>query len=377
MKEQLKRDLNKTYLVLESEDSLYEETYEIQMMTQNSLQTMLPVRVLRVDASLQLYYDVSAKQNLETWTEREKFSRENICRLFETVEQMFLEIKNYLLDAESVLLDFRHIYVREGVFYFCYCPWIKKDVMLGLRELLEEILGKLDYHDTKGVELAYHFYQSACKGTLQIGNVLKEHCVQKEILEEPAFLREEPVRYGVPEEGERQETKENISGEKKSMGGFWGRILQFFLKKTNEEENNLEQEPVSVRAEVFENLFLEEQTEVTESYSGDTTLLEKVVHRMWRLQPLLPEYEPFYIREDCFIVGKKMEAVDGCIQRNTISRIHSRLWVREGRLFISDANSTNGTFVNGMAVHPGEEVEIFSGDRILFADVGYECYNSF
>ena len=68
--------------------------------------------------------------------------------------------------------------------------------------------------------------------------------------------------------------------------------------------------------------------------------------------------------------------MDGYIGRETISRIHSRLSVRHGRLFLSDANSTNGTFVNELNIEPGKEVEIFAGDCILFADVGYECYNS-
>lgn len=40
------------------------------------------------------------------------------------------------------------------------------------------------------------------------------------------------------------------------------------------------------------------------------------------------------------------------------------------------SNSINGTFVNEIQIDLGEEIEIFEGDRILFADVGYECYNS-
>ena len=68
--------------------------------------------------------------------------------------------------------------------------------------------------------------------------------------------------------------------------------------------------------------------------------------------------------------------MDGFIGRDTISRIHSRLYVQQNRLFVADANSTNGTFVNEAPVEPGTDVEIFAGDRILFADVGYECYNS-
>ena len=83
-----------------------------------------------------------------------------------------------------------------------------------------------------------------------------------------------------------------------------------------------------------------------------------------------------FVLQDNFLVGKKRDEVDGYIGRDTISRIHSRLYVQQHRLFVADANSTNGTFVNGESVLPGKDVEIFPGDRILFADVEYECYNS-
>ena len=62
MKEILKRELNKTYLILSSEDTFYEESYEVQMITNNEPQRILPLHVLRVDGNLQLFYEVSSKQ---------------------------------------------------------------------------------------------------------------------------------------------------------------------------------------------------------------------------------------------------------------------------------------------------------------------------
>ena len=111
-------------------------------------------------------------------------------------------------------------------------------------------------------------------------------------------------------------------------------------------------------------------------YEGNTMLLQNMPMGWWRLRPLLPEYEEFCITGESFLVGKKKSSVDGYIGRDTISRIHSRLLVRNGSLYLADSNSTNGTFVNGEPVLPGKDVEIFPGDRILFADVEYECYNS-
>mgnify|MGYP003303002061 CR=1 FL=1 len=379
MKEQLKRDLNKTYLILSSGEKQYEESYETEMIMKNAPGTLLPLHVLRVDGEVQLFYDVSAKQTLKDCAVRVKLSGKIIRDLFKAIDQMIGEMKNYLLDMESVLLDLQHIYTKEGGFFFCYCPWEKREVLASLRNMLEEILGNLDYHDTEGVELAYHLYQSACRGDFHIIKILEEH--EKEEVKAPEEIHSE-VRIFLETDKFVQEElivsdhkSSNCSEEKKP--GLLRRLVQFFMKKQVSEEE-MEKETYQTReVEVFSDYEPAlGYTQVLEPSDTNTILLENMPAGRWKLRPLLPGYEEFCITGEHFLVGKKKDEVDGYIGRETISRIHSRLSVRQDRLFLSDANSTNGTFVNELTIEPGKEVEIFAGDRILFADVGYECYNS-
>ena len=379
MKERLKRELNKTYLILSSEGTNYEESYEVEMIIKNSPHTILPLHVLRMDQTVELYYDVSSKQTLQTCAERVKFSADTVRSLFKTIDELMKDVKNYLLDMQNVLLDLEHIYTKEGRFYFCYCPWEKQDILTSFRLMLEEILGNLDYHDTEAVELSYHLYQSTCKGNFYISDILEEHSKKEEkfsVIQESyeSYYQEEPE---VREESLHTLEQENKVKEKKP--GIFRRILEFFLKK---EEPVLSKEDMGFsHEEIYQEFFSEQNTsfgytEVLESVDANTVLLENMPLGRWKLRPLVPGYEEFDIKGDSFLIGKKRDSVDGFIGRDTISRIHSRLFVRQERLFIADANSTNGTFVNGVAIEPGIDVEIFPGDRILFADVGYECYNS-
>ena len=385
MKEYLKRDLNKTYLILSSEEKLYEESYEIEMIIKNAPGTLLPLHVLRMDGEVQLFYDISAKQTLKECAGRAKLSGETITKLFETLDRLIMEMNDYLLDMESVLLDLEHIYTKEGRFYFCYCPWEKKEVLNSFRSLLEEILGNLDYRDTEGVELAYHLYQSACRGDFHISRILEEHCPKMEEPEDQFtyqedFYEEPKTDYGAAVNPEKE--KDGVGNEKKNPG-ILGKILRFFLKKEKQGyETEYEKEPAlsyiqETRSEQFYDHIPESgYTQVLEETEEQTTLLGNMPVGRWMLRPLLPGYEEFCITTENFLVGKKRDEVDGYIGRDTISRIHSRLYVQQHRLFVADANSTNGTFVNEEPVEPGTDVEIFAGDRILFADVGYECYNS-
>ena len=375
MKETLKRELNKTYLILTNEDKTYEESYEIEMILKNEPDRILPLHVLRLDGELQLFFEVSSMQTLKDCAMRNKLSAETIRLLFESVEQLMKEVTEYLLDMECVVLDLAHIYTREGMFYFCYCPWKRKEILSAFREMMEEILENLDYHDTQGVELAYHLYQNACKGNFSIKEILKEHCK----CEEPE-LDEELENYFTAMENKVEEPVVYLEEEKETKTGIIRRILQFFLKKEKKnmqekdthflvEENSMEESGEKRKLEPL----LEEPAAL---YEGNTMLLQNMPMGWWRLRPLLPEYEEFCITGESFLVGKKKSSVDGYIGRDTISRIHSRLLVRNGSLYLADSNSTNGTFVNGEPVLPGKDVEIFPGDRILFADVEYECYNS-
>ena len=382
MKEQLKRELNKTYLILNSEDKQYEESYEVEMILKNTMKTLLPLHVLRVDGEVQLFYDISSKQTLKDCTGRAKLSAGTIRTLFETIDQMIKEMKNYLLDMESVLLDLEHIYTKEGSFYFCYCPWKKQEVLAAFRTMLEEILGELDYRDTEGVELAYHLYQNACRGDFHISKILEEHFRKEDETLNVPIKGDSCLLFEGCEEweaGTPDIVKDKTKNQEKKKKRLLSRILQFFMKK-QENEKTLKEQSDDEERTCEEPFFcyepMESYTQVLESADANTTLLENMPTGCWRLRPLLPGYEEFCITGETFLVGKKRDEVEGYIGRDTISRIHSRLFVRQERLYIADANSTNGTFVNEIAIAPGKEMEIFAGDRILFADVGYECYNS-
>lgn len=381
MKEELKRELNKTYLILSSEEMDYEESYEIEMIIKNEPQTILPLHVLRINGEMQLFYDVSSKQTLKTCAGRTKLSVETIRSLFEAIELLMGELKDYLLDMECVLLDLEHIYTKEGTFFFCYCPWVRQDILQSFRRMLEDILGNLDYHDTQGVELTYHLYQNACKGDFHIAEILEKHHNGEKKCPESVQME----TYSIPEdqrtpEASSQETKkEEEKGQKQRKKGIIRKILRFFMKK-EEPESDSETETAFTEGD-RDDFFNEADREMScqevfEPVDMNTVLLGEMPMGHWRLRPLVAGYGEFIITGESFLVGKKQDSVDGYIGRDTISRIHSRLYVKHGRLFIADANSTNGTFVNGETVAPGVDVEIFPGDRILFADVGYECYNS-
>lgn len=72
-------------------------------------------------------------------------------------------------------------------------------------------------------------------------------------------------------------------------------------------------------------------------------------------------------------IGKMAGSVDVVIKDSTISRIHAQLTNREGGIYVTDMNSMNGTFKNGLRLEPNETVLIEQGDELRFGRMTF-CY---
>ena len=70
-----------------------------------------------------------------------------------------------------------------------------------------------------------------------------------------------------------------------------------------------------------------------------------------------------------FVIGKKREEVDYALEDCSVSRIHARILEEDGRIYLEDLNSTNGTFKNGLRLQPYEKRKLEEGDEIKFGSV--------
>ncbi len=72
-------------------------------------------------------------------------------------------------------------------------------------------------------------------------------------------------------------------------------------------------------------------------------------------------------------IGKMAGSVDVVIKDSTISRIHARITRQKDGVYVTDMNSTNGTFKNGLRLDPNETVLIEQGDELRFGRMTF-CY---
>ena len=72
-----------------------------------------------------------------------------------------------------------------------------------------------------------------------------------------------------------------------------------------------------------------------------------------------------------FIIGKMTDNVNMIIDNPMISRIHAKIYLKEGHYYIEDMNSSNGTYINNNLIQPHSLTEINTGDYITFSHLTY------
>ena len=71
---------------------------------------------------------------------------------------------------------------------------------------------------------------------------------------------------------------------------------------------------------------------------------------------------------------------DIVLPKGNVSKRHSQVFCREGRFFVADLKSTNGTYLNGRrittpsVIRPGDKIYI--GDFVVTVDMGCLLYTS-
>lgn len=115
------------------------------------------------------------------------------------------------------------------------------------------------------------------------------------------------------------------------------------------------------------------ETTVLNQGAGETTVLSNQVNGGSLIR--LSTKERVAINKSELTIGRERKRVDFCISDNTsISRVHAKVVIREGKAYLVDLNAANGTFVNGVKASPNQEVALKDGDKITLAAEDFEYH---
>jgi len=84
--------------------------------------------------------------------------------------------------------------------------------------------------------------------------------------------------------------------------------------------------------------------------------------------------ETVMIRQWPFRIGRMAEQVDYCVRNPAVGRIHAELTKGSQGYCITDMNTRNGTFINGIRIEPNMEHPLKNGDRIMLANEEFQFF---
>ncbi len=90
----------------------------------------------------------------------------------------------------------------------------------------------------------------------------------------------------------------------------------------------------------------------------------------FRLMPDDPTIDIMVVDHFPFSVGKRSQC-DYVLKKSDVSRLHAMITDKAGDVYLTDKDSTNGTFVGGNRLSPEEPMKLSDGDFITFAGYGF------
>lgn len=326
MRTSYKRELDHNYLILEQE--MFQNNYQAEMLIKNRIPGLLECTLSRMDKSAAFYYEITSRQNLRLVLERKRLSAFQLEALLDGLLRTAGSCEEYLLDTQTLILEPDYIYLDPDTweFFFCLFPFYDGSMKNGLSELAEYLLDRLDKQDSGAVALGYEFYRMAGEENASLEQILSTW-----------------------KEGKTKEKTEEEGPQKADEGEGAKRTKPDMQAETQIKAVTDHSQPHSER--------------------GETTFLKKASGLVLRSEN--PTYPSMEITGDQFLIGKKKDVVDGFIKARGISRLHGKISKENGIYYLTDLNSTNGTFLNGGRLEVNEKARIRSGDYIGFADVKY------
>ena len=143
----------------------------------------------------------------------------------------------------------------------------------------------------------------------------------------------------------------------RSFHGFNGNAIEKYISREERAVVN-----------VLKNKAVTMQQQIMQQQTMQQQIMQQVNYHFASLTRQVTG-EKIELGKPSFVLGKNPEKSDYAVADNTnISRVHAVITTRNGRYYVMDQNSTNGTFINGRIIKAGQETEILPGDCLMLAN---------
>lgn len=405
------KDFRHNYLILKN-TGLSADIYQCKMITGNKINGLLPCQERYVNGDMLLYYEITSKQSMSSLYETDSMDMCRMKALFRQLKQVWESISDFLLNESCLLLNPKYIYadVETKELFFLYYPFETEEA--NITALFEFLVDKVNKEDTEAVEAAYKMLELVEREQFVLDEILEwfeEDYEEPRETEKEITEQAEACQESIQEEQTCYETEKNEKMEKAALGGsvisiiIWAALYYvYFTYELNQREWIYFYAVFLAAGVIFtisaiwliwhklvvKKFFGEQRTlDFLKKEEDDKPYFNTAVYEKLQEDEKQTFGNTVYIpwMEGCenklygmgkgnknhidlsklpLTVGKLAGSVDMIITDNSISRRHVRFTREDNRICMTDLNSTNGTFKNGLRLEPNATEVLEPGDEI-------------
>lgn len=384
--------------------------YELQMILNNSMQYIPVLKYQEIDNQTLLLYQIDGKAALASYYGKNHPDALSVRELMTGIRDCIGELKEYLLSADSLLLNLNYILYdsNQNKFQFLYVPGLKKTFSMQMKSLMEDIMLIFNHQDAEGTAFFYDLYSKFLDSYFTaelfweyISRISDERrkpdkedagLVIWEKEPEPYVISELPVGIGEDRNKEKKPAQYITIG----IAVLLSAILFYFLRGrsiplicgiiiisilvltglTYPRERAGQEAPENQRYGEWQAVW-QEETPIRETENilpTEIIMGEEEKKPVTRLMPYMDKNKPpILVAEGKIVVGRLGERVDVCVDAPGISRVHAEIERKNEVVTLMDSGSTNGTYLNHIRLAEYEKTEIKCGDIVGFAGEEYYC----
>lgn len=382
IRSEYRRDMQKNELLVYDDSGEKERpNYYEKMLLYNEIAGIYRFSERRLDQHTIFAYDVTGCEALSQLLELHKLNYEHLRGLFHGIIDTVDGGRKFLLDERDYLIHQDYIFIKpeSEEIQLCCFPGYNLCLADQFAGLLEYLMNKIDYNDRNAVYAVYTMYMKSKEPGCTFEDfvrILEQNNKDEEYREKEAeaLLSKERKR---PEAEPKRPAEEQVvscdtAGQKSipdeehsKPDKSWRRYLaRFFRQEESKEINAVRQSHGNPAVNIA--------PEPGGQESERTVLLYRPPGKaLFYLEAPDADRTDIYLTDFPFYIGKAGANLSCELKDSAVSRIHAKLMLQDGRVYLEDMNSTNGTFINGIRIPENKRYELKDGDEIMFANQGY------
>jgi len=427
------KDMNHNYLIIKGPKTPKEEGYKLRMMTENEIPGLLSAERRHINGEDFIYYEINSMQSLKTIFERRKIDKKAALLLLGGLRRVLRELRSFLLSEDGLILDPEYVFIdwEKEELRFVYYPYESETEAGQFKCLMDYLVRVVDHRDEQLIDAIYGLCQLAERNTVLTAD-LELHLAQISFAtaknsqwmeadegcaetEDSTVLAKETVAIPhVPDvDAEKVDGSKNqktkflifclisagaaficvlyqllfrLSASERLLSYILLTVFILFslmtgaiyllltLRARKKDEGTLM--PAEPKFDTHEEAYREAAAAaMPDEDFGDTIFLadtpEESENKLYGLNKAGKHV--IDLSSFPFTIGKLAENTDFCLKDASISRIHAQFSLKGGAVYMTDLNSTNGTFKNGIRLEPSETVALALGDEIRLGRLEF-CY---